>query len=678
MPKNTIIPGKQEPEQKQPRPKKPRLFTWDRFPGDEGKGSQAPIDWQARQAGGSLQNKVEQLALAFKEPLARAIKNPHLNPFYYSDTIAFFLLIVVALTGVYIWLFYEYGFDVSYQSIERMDRFFVSRAARAVHRYASGGLVIFSLIHAIRMFFTDRFRGARWLAWLAGMATFAVLWITSITGYVMIWDEVAQILVQTFLNFIKPISGWASGFYLYFLTEQAFDNGYVLMLILLVLHLGLPVLAGLLYWYHIKNLSRPKFFPPRYWMVIMTALMALMGLIFPTGLLPRVNFTHLPTAIPLDSFFLFYVPVSMQGVTASWIIWGVLIALTVLISAIPWLWPKKKVEPAALQADRCTGCGNCAADCPYKAITMLPRDDDTPFKEIAQIDPKLCVSCGICVGSCDTLAISLGSYAPELLAWQVDAKLARHAKDEAVKVIYTCERHAAQGGRAYLQEQTTDANGNVVEIIPVTCVGMVNPGLIARTLDNGASEVELLGCPPDDCASREGNVWLEARLNRERSPKLKRSLLDAPIHTSWLAPDQFKQALSGEQADKTPTLKAPHEVQDIKEQLRWQNLIPALVILTLGLALQVALTYLPYAPYPNTQAMIDIVVQSGVQSGQLTLEVDNQILLEADGSKSVYQQVPVSAGEHAVRLSSGSDILFDKTVTLGQKEVLQLAFDGDK
>jgi len=410
----------------------------------------------------------------------------------------------------------------------------------------------------------------------------------------------------------------------------------------------------------------------------MTAMLALMGLIVPTGLLPRANFAILPQHMPLDSFFLFYVPVSMQGVTASWIIWGVLIALTVLISAIPWLWPKKKVEPAALQADRCTGCGNCAADCPYKAITMLPRDDDTPFKEIAQIDPKLCVSCGICVGSCDTLAISLGNYAPELLAWQVDAKLARHAKDEAVKVIYTCERHAAQGGRAYLQEQTTDANGNAVEIIPVTCVGMVNPGLIARTLDNGASEVELLGCPPDDCASREGNVWLEARLNRERSPKLKRSLLDAPIHTSWLAPDQFKQALSGEQADKTPTLKAPHEVQDIKEQLRWQNLIPALVILTLGLALQVALTYLPYAPDPNTQAMIDIVVQSGVQSGQLTLEVDNQILLEADGSKSVYQQVPVSAGEHAVRLSSGSDILFDKTVTLGQKEVLQLAFDGDK
>jgi len=625
-----------------------------------------------------LLRQVERIALSVKEPLARAIKNPHLNPFYYSDTIAFFLLIVVALTGVYIWLFYEYGFDVSYQSIERIDRFFVSRAARAVHRYASGGLVIFALIHAIKMFFTDRFRGARWLAWLAGVAAFAVLWITSITGYVMIWDEVAQILVQTLLNFIKPISGWAAGFYLYFLTPQAFDNGFVLMLILLVLHVGLPALAGLLYWYHIKRLSRPKFFPSRYWMVIIAVLLALMGLFIPTGLLPRVNFAHLPASIPLDSFFLFYVPFSMQGVAGSWTIWGALIALTALVSAIPWLWPKKKVEPAIVSAERCTGCGNCAADCPYKAITMLPRDDNTPFKEIAQIDPGMCVSCGICVGSCDTLAISLGSYAPELLAWQVDAKLARHTKDEAVKVIYTCERHAAQGGRAYLQQQTTDAQGNAVEILPVTCVGMVNPGLIARALNKGAAEVELLGCPPDDCSSREGNVWLEARLNRERSPKLKRSLLDAPIQTSWLAPDQFKQALSGAQADKTPTLKAPHEVQDIKKQLRWQSLIPALVILTIGLALQVALTYIPYAPYKNTQAIIDIAVQPDVKSGNLILEVDNQILFEADGSKSVYQQVPVSAGEHVVRLSSGSDTLFDETVTLGQREALQLAFDKSK
>ena len=619
--------------------------------------------------------QVERIALSVKEPLARAIKNPHLNPFYYSDTIAFFMLIVVALTGVYIWLFYEYGFDVSYQSIERMDRFFISRAARAVHRYASGGLVIFSLIHAVKMFFTDRFRGARWLAWLAGVATFAFLWITSITGYVMIWDEVAQILVQTFLNFIKPVSGWAAGFYLYFLTEQAFDNGFVLMLILLVLHVGLPALAGLMYWYHIRNLSRPKFLPPRYWMIVTATILAIMGLIIPTGLLPRANFAILPQSIPLDSFFLFYVPVSMQGATASWTIWGVLIAITVLIGIIPWLWPKKKVEPAIVTAERCTGCGNCAADCPYKAITMHPRDDDTPFREIAQIDPAMCVSCGICVGSCDTLAISLGSYAPELLAWQVDEKLARHSKDEAVKVIYTCERHAAQGGREYLQQQATDANGHAVEIIPVTCVGMVNPGLVARTLNNGASEVELVGCPPGDCASREGNVWLEARLNRERAPKLKKSLQNAPVHTSWLAPDQFGLALTGDQPDKIPALKAPHEAEDIKQQFPWRILTPALIILVVGLLLQVALTYLPYSPYPNTQAMIDIVVQPDVQSGQLTLAVDNQTLLEADGSTAVYRQIPVSAGEHAVRLSSGSTLLFDKTVTLGQKEVLQLAFE---
>jgi hypothetical protein len=83
-----------------------------------------------------------------------------------------------------------------------------------------------------------------------------------------------------------------------------------------------------------------------------------------------------------------------------------------------------------------------------------------------------------------------------------------------------------------------------VEVIPLTCAAMAHPVLLARTLKAGAAEVQVVGCPPDDCANREGNLWLEARLARQRAPKLRRVLANAPIFAAWLPPNRFAEPLT--------------------------------------------------------------------------------------------------------------------------------------
>ena len=59
------------------------------------------------------------------------------------------------------------------------------------------------------------------------------------------------------------------------------------------------------------------------------------------------------------------------------------------------------------------------------------------------------MSCGICIGSCPPLAITLGERPAEPL-WQ--QTVARAAADTAlpVRVVFTCERHAQQAARRYL------------------------------------------------------------------------------------------------------------------------------------------------------------------------------------------------------------------------------------
>jgi hypothetical protein len=86
--------------------------------------------------------------------------------------------------------------------------------------------------------------------------------------------------------------------------------------------------------------------------------------------------------------------------------------------------------------------------------------------------------------------------------------------------------------------------GMQVEVLPLTCAAVAHPGLLSRTFEAGAAEVQVMGCPPDDCANREGNLWLEARLARERPPVLRRTFAGAPILRTWLPPDRFEAALS--------------------------------------------------------------------------------------------------------------------------------------
>jgi ferredoxin len=668
------------------------MLTWDRIPtpGPTADPEQA-IDWDNRTgAGRGLLRRVEQAALAAKEPIQKVVGSTQLNPLYYSDTIAFFFLILVIATGVYLLMFYQYGYDISYTSVENMERFIVARVARAVHRYASGGLVIFAVLHAIRMIFMDRFRGPRWLAWLAGVLTLALILLAGITGYWLIWDEGAQLITQSVLNMLQVIPALAAGFYFTFLASTvAATQGWILMLLITVAHVALTLIAGVFYWYHIKRLKRPRFFPPRYWMMGTGALLAAAGLLFPAGMLPRADFITVPATTPLDPIFLFYLPPALRSPsTALWVTGGLLV-LTIGLAVLPWLFPRPKLELITITAKRCTGCTHCVRDCPYSALSMVDRTDGSPFAQLAVVDPKLCVSCGICIGSCDTLAIALGDHQPEELWQQVSARLtlARQktiAPETPLKVIFTCERHAAHGAHTYAhtQDSTATAIDSIIEVVPVTCVAMVNPGVMTHALEAGAAEVQVVGCPPNDCTNREGNLWMEERLNRTRSPKLKPKFKDAPIFTTWLAPDHFSDALplhATEKQENQPDVQhPPRTMSAFFAGFSQKYLILAIVLLALGLLGQVLFTYIPFSPVQATQTTLQVALRLE-HPHQVLLEVDDQPVFTAI-TGHVFEQIPVTAGAHHLRLtltdSQGqTTIPLDAPVTLTAGATYPLELD---
>ena len=681
---------------------------------------------------------LERLALA-AEGLVNRLTSSQFNPLYHTGTIAFLLLLIVGFTGLYLFLFFQYGYDASYAAVARMESQIIARTIRAIHRYASGAVVIVTLLHAYRMLFLEKFRGPRWLAWLTGVVLTGILWLAGVTGYWLIWDERAVLINDTFRRALDALTPWNPAFMSFVAGAGDAGRSWLLFLLILAVHVILFLVAIGFFYLHIVRLKRPKWLPPTPWVVGLAVVLLLAGLLFPVGLLSQGDLLRLPGAITFDPIFLFFLP--FPG--AHWL-WLALTVVALVAAALPWLSrsvrqsravPAAPATPVAtyppahpagprvrILTDRCTGCTLCALDCPYGALEMVERDDGRPHKYVARELPDRCVSCGICVGSCDVLAVTLGQTMPEnllgLMAGQASAAPRPAATAASIPldpvqlrgahVVFTCERHAAQGARPYLDGRLTPADGPAV-IITLPCAGAAPPDLLGRALDAGAASVRVVGCPPDDCANREGVTWAEQRLTRQRLPRLRRAYTGAPVLADWLPPDAFGRAFeraapSGE--DGQPDFAATRAVP---RDFSWRRFAPAVALLAVALLAQILLTDLPLRAYPGRPAVVQVVTGDlGAAFGQLAsveagdgvygleLRVDGEerygrsfaaadlLGQEASDELAFFHELTLPPGEHdlALRLVGETTgavmILFDNRVAIRAGEVFQppLSFDA--
>ncbi|MFM8322806.1 MAG: cytochrome b N-terminal domain-containing protein, partial [Chloroflexota bacterium] len=316
------------------------------------------IDWKARQSGWvkKLLRGAERLSLALERPVGRLVGSPQFNPLYHTGTITVFLLLVVAFTGVYLTLFYPFGFEASYRAVAGVETVFLGRLMRALHRYASGALVIAALLHGWRTFFQDRFRAARWTAWLSGVGMAALVWVIGVTGYWLIWDERTQPINQVLIDMLDG-SAAGQAFLVDYLVLPKDGVGSAFVLIVIGLHLGLSALTGWLLWLHLKRLNRPKWLPPNFWMALVGGLLVIAAVARPVGTLPPLDWTRLPAGLPLDAWYLAYLPPALGGSAGAW--WLGLGSLLLLAALVPWLlgsWTRRPLPPVKIDPERCTGC----------------------------------------------------------------------------------------------------------------------------------------------------------------------------------------------------------------------------------------------------------------------------------------------------------------------------------
>jgi len=609
---------------------------------------------------------LDRVTFTVERPVRRLVGSNRLNPLPHAGTISVFLLGVVVLTGVYITLFFQYGTEASYRAVAAMEGNAIQKVARAVHRYSSAALVLTTVVHTWRIFVGARFTGRprRW-RWATGVAALLVIWLAGVTGYWLVQDVRAQALSDAAAALLAPSArgaAWATRH----LSGAGTGSGSWLLVVVWFAHL---ILTGVVAWFLFRHLRRSRlpWLPPRHWMILMGGALVLVGLAFPVGMLPAASASRLPGHMPLDPFVLFLLPPLLSGWRWVAVVAGGL--LTALVVFLPRLLRSADPAPVVIDADACTGCELCVVDCPYRALTMVggapatDGDDAGPagdgggrgHRAIAQVDPAACVACGICVGSCAFDAITLPGRLGDLASGGAAGGgpavgMGQEQLDVAGRpVVVACDRHlelsaAALRGTAAGNDHG-DAGAEPV-VLRVRCAGMFAPAAIGHLMNDGATGVHVVGCPPHDCRYGVGNRLAAERLSGERAPHPPRRWQGVVIE-DWVAPTELAGALSHPGAHPS--------VDDSRLPGRRDVLAGAAVLVALSL---VAVVFATRAPFTGSdRSGVRVVVEH---------EAGNELLAVPVGG------LATSEGTTATTAGSGAD----GNGPVGEVTAVEIRLDG--
>jgi len=103
-------------------------------------------------------------------------------------TFLFFVLLVI--TGVMLAVYYKPTPELAYDSVQEISTSVrYGWLIRGVHFYSSNGMIITSILHLLRVYFTGAYKKPRELNWLVGVGLGALTLMAGFTGYVLRWDQ---------------------------------------------------------------------------------------------------------------------------------------------------------------------------------------------------------------------------------------------------------------------------------------------------------------------------------------------------------------------------------------------------------------------------------------------------------------------------------------------------------
>jgi len=454
------------------------------------------------------------------------------NPIHHLGALGFLFFWVAFVSGVYLYIGLDTSVAKAFASVEYMTHsvWFFGGVMRSLHRYGSDAIIAMLAVHLVREFAHDRLRGPRWFTWVTGIPLIWLTYIAGISGYWLVWDQLAQYIAVATTEWLDWLPIFGEPIARNFLAPSSLDDRFFTLMIFI--HIAVPIMMVFVLWIHLQRVARPEYLPSRVLTLGTMAMLIGLSIAYPATSHAPADLLTVPRTLKLDWWYLAIYPVIEKiGPGPTW--YG-LIGFSFLLMFLPWLPPLKRPAPAKVDLAYCNGCRRCVNDCPYNAITMVPRSDGRPFLEEAKVDDDLCVSCGICVGACPTsIAFRTTTDLPTgiNLPDRSIAKL-RQRMQKAMAGVRGGPRILALGCDNGVRGESLAREG--VGGVSLPCIAALPPSFIDYALSrNLADGVFIVGCAEGGCTNRYGVEWMRARLEGERDPRLRARVPRERLATCW-------------------------------------------------------------------------------------------------------------------------------------------------
>ena len=260
-----------------------------------------------------------------------------LNPLYYLGAISYYLMWLVVASGLYLYVFFETSVAGASASVEALTHGqpWAGGMLRSVHRYASDGMVLTMLLHMLRHWAFDHYRGFRWFSWVSGLALLWLVYVAGINGYMLPWDRLAKFTVIATAEWLDWLPVFNGTLVRNFIFEANVNDR--LFSLLSFIHIGVPLAVLALLWIHTQRVPQARTSPPRTVMLTLTAALLALSIVK-----PALSQLEAAGQAPIG-FDWFYLPV--LALLYRWTpgeVWLLVGGASALMFLLPWLPPKRR------------------------------------------------------------------------------------------------------------------------------------------------------------------------------------------------------------------------------------------------------------------------------------------------------------------------------------------------